>query len=341
MQYPPCKNPQCASFGHPHPNCKCYSGGFAHGGAVCNEMQPHHESCEHFASGGQVEAQQEFTQNPDLAVDHVAVSQGLHHLLIKSGHTKSENPHKTAQDFLEASQRGRKESQSHSKAVFEKHDPVKPDAHRITELKNHLQHLQENPQKLLDIGGDLHSSLPDHAAALGAKTASVVNYFSALKPMASQAAPLDDVTPPSNLQSQHYDRQVALAEHPLHALQLAKEGRLQPEDLKTISTLYPKLHQSIMSGVMDSIVQAKIDKKEIPYKQKVGLSQLMGQPLDSTLSPASMMAIISSQGGSPAPQTAPKKGSRSGPTAQTQKTIKEADDMALTPLQARQVNRKS
>src|SRR5665213_1520250 len=96
----PCHNPNCKSFGKPHPNCQCYDdiqggqresmegdgyafpgttagkkrtglrGGnwqeakrrgrgttyMAEGGSVCAEHMPHMPTCEHFKSGGPVQA---------------------------------------------------------------------------------------------------------------------------------------------------------------------------------------------------------------------------------------------------------------------------------------------
>lgn len=51
----PCMNENCKSYGHVHPNCKCY-GGFAKGGMAknyCAEGKPHVDGCQYFAGGGQ------------------------------------------------------------------------------------------------------------------------------------------------------------------------------------------------------------------------------------------------------------------------------------------------
>jgi len=50
----PCKNPNCNSYGKPHPNCKCY-GAHAEGGDIkhfCDSKMPHQSSCEYFEGGG-------------------------------------------------------------------------------------------------------------------------------------------------------------------------------------------------------------------------------------------------------------------------------------------------
>lgn len=60
MSYAPCQNPNCKSYGQPHPNCKCH-GGYAAGGGVgpfCSVQRAHANDCEYFAEGGEVEIPQ-------------------------------------------------------------------------------------------------------------------------------------------------------------------------------------------------------------------------------------------------------------------------------------------
>ncbi len=57
--YPPCINPSCKSYGHPHPNCKCYGASFAEGGEVddeyyCDDSRMHRKNCEYYNEGGSV-----------------------------------------------------------------------------------------------------------------------------------------------------------------------------------------------------------------------------------------------------------------------------------------------
>lgn len=65
QHYPPCINPSCKSYGHPHPNCRCYggfheAGNFADGGEVssyCSDNRQHKEVCEYFKEGGMAEGE--------------------------------------------------------------------------------------------------------------------------------------------------------------------------------------------------------------------------------------------------------------------------------------------
>ena len=71
---PPCINPSCKSYGHSHPNCRCYGGkmgmygGFAEGGEVekenfCDANRTHFKGCEYFKAGGQAGTETE----PDVS----------------------------------------------------------------------------------------------------------------------------------------------------------------------------------------------------------------------------------------------------------------------------------
>lgn len=81
---PPCINPSCKSYGHPHPNCRCYGAGagseegrFAEGGKVggfCDNKMPHQKGCQFFVDGGAVEpsvnlSEKDITPDADLGMD--------------------------------------------------------------------------------------------------------------------------------------------------------------------------------------------------------------------------------------------------------------------------------
>lgn len=345
--WPPyvCKNRNCKSYGKSHPNCKCGAPSFsqqsknleydAHGGEVgshhCDDDRAHHADCEHFADGGVVEENNELFSKPSLAVDHAVAAHGLLHALTKTGHSKSENSNKAAEDFIDHSRRGRKLMQSHASAHFDpKHDDVVPGKDEISGLKNHIDDIRTNPNAMLDTGGNL--GLSAHSSALAAKAVTVSDYFEALKPKQPQPGPLDSKLPPSRIHSQNYDRQIGIAERPLSILGRVKNGTIQPADIQTLSTLYPDLLKSIQEKTFESLVAAKAKGAQIPYKQKMGLSMLLGQPLDSTMTQPVMQSIMQANAGAQTKTQGAPQG-KSGATAETQKTIKGVDKLYLDPLQ--------
>ncbi len=341
-KWPPCINTDCKSYGRPHPNCLCFgpmsqAGKFEYAQGGC--VGPHHESCEHYAEGGQVAEQTKFSLHPQNSLDHVAAEHGLLHLLTKTGHNgQSKNEHKYLEDYFENSKKGHKTVDSHVKRLIvdEKLD-LDPDKGKVEALKSHLDDLEQNPGKAFDVGGHLGKTLPDHAAALGSKTAQAMNYFKGLKPMKSQNSPLDPVTEPTKSSKHTYDRQLGIAENPMLVLHHAKHGTLQPQDLITLHTLYPALGQSMTGKAGEAVIDAKQKDVTIPRIQRHGLSSLLGQPLSTTQTPMAMQAIIKANMPMQAPQgqKPPKKASGT-----ELKQIDKTNDLLATPNQSRLLNKK-
>lgn len=352
-----CRNPSCKSYGKSHPNCQCRPPSFraqyrvleydARGGRVgshfCQDRIAHHPACEHYlADGGQIEANQEFETNPTLALDHAIYQHGLLHALTKTGHSRSEDPGRIAEDHLEAMRRGRSASQRDGVGVFR--DPVRPKAQAgcVRALKDHLGHLEMHPEELLDIGGELHRELPAHATALGAKTAAVMNYLGALKPKSQQGRPLDQVSPPSAGAEAAYQRQLEIAEDPARAYARIQDGTLKPADLMTLRALYPQMTDRMQQHVGEALIHAKSENQTIPYSQKMKTSLFLGEPLDTTMTQPAMLACIQANADAEtttqgAPQGKPKE---RPPSAQTQKTIDKTNELYQTPLESLEMRKR-
>lgn len=338
-----CRRSGCPSRGLSHPNCKCGAPSFsqqsknleyAHGGEIrfCDGDQSHNPSCEYYATGGQITENNELFDNPNLAVDHAVAQHGLLHALTKTGHSKSENAHKPTEEFIDHSRRGRRLMHSHAGSHFDpKHQNVEPQGHEVAALRKHLDDVRENPNSLLDTGGSL--GLSDHAAMLSAKAATAVDYFEALKPKQPQPGPLDSRLPVSKIHDQSYNRQLGIAERPLSILGHVRNGTVQPADIQTLTTLYPQLFKSIQEKTFESLVDAKTAGREIPYKQKIGLSMLLGQPLDATMTQSAMQAIMTANAGAKTESQGQPPQAHSAVSTATQKAMAKVDDLYKTPLE--------
>jgi len=344
--YAPCINPTCKSFGKSHPNCLCYAGPggsslenshFAKGGCV----GPHKSDCEHFADGGQVEEQTKFMNNPQDSIDHVAAQHGLLHLLTKLGHNgRSENEHKHLEDYLDASKRGHKKIEGHVKNLIGKEKlDISPDKESREALKKHIDELNQDPSKMLDIGGKLGGTLPLHAAVLGSRAANAVNYLKGLKPTPHNNSPLDTSQPVDKASENHYNRSLDIAQTPHLILQNLKDGTIKPSDLATLKNLYPDLAQSITEKAGDALIDAKTNGTEIPYHQKQGLSQLLGQPLDSTMMPQNMQAIMLANSGAQSNQSQGKPNKKA--SGVELKQLNKTGDLLATADQSRLMDKKS
>ena len=219
-----------------------------------------------------------------------------------------------------------------SKGFSEK---IEPDMESRERLKKHLEGLQENPSSMLDIGGSLGHYLPEHGAALGAHSAIAVNYLNSLKPTQAKSGPLDEISPIDKGAEGRYHRALEIAQRPLMALHYAKEGTLLPQDIKTLSTIYPGLMKSMVNKIGEELIEAQTKGTEIPYKQRISIGMLIGQPLDSTMQPMALQAIMRANAGAQRPQSQPKKA-----TGVELKQINKVDAMAETKLQKRQLGEK-
>lgn len=254
----------------------------------------------------------------------------------------SQEPHpaafRSSVDYLVSSQKGKDLLDKSLKSLVLDKTSFEP---RITDhkgLKEHIDYLSANPEAMLKTGGDLGHYLPEHGQQLAALSATAVNYLSSLKPTNTQNSPLDKVVPPSKSATTAYNRQLGIAENPLIVLEHAKKGTLLPQDIATLQTLYPKLHDSIVAGIGQEMIDVSSKNETIPYKIRSSLSMLLGQPLDSTMTSQSMQAIMASAVPKSGSQQ-PNKG-KSGETATSQKAINQSNKMTQTPLQTRQINRK-
>jgi hypothetical protein len=331
----PCRNPNCKSHGIPHPNCKCYGRdmAFAEGGQVCSGA--HEEGCEYYADGGEIEQNNQFVQNPMAALDHVGAQHGLHHLLTKLGHNgRSENKFKHLEDYKDSLKRGKKRVEEHTSNIMTpKKHKIEHDHEGIQSLKNHLNEIQLNPEKAFDVGGNLGSVFPDHAAALGAKTAQSLNYLESIKPMPNQSGPLDPVMSVSKAKEAQYNRQLAIAQNPMIVMSHVKSGTVLPQDLKTLNNVYPELARSMIEKAGEAVIDAKNKKTAIPFKTRQGLSMLLGQPLDFTQTPQAMQAIMKANGSEQMPQGPQKQPKKA--TGVELNQINKVDEQLATPDQKR------
>lgn len=274
--------------------------------------------------------------NPAAAVDSAAVSHGLLGLLTKVGRSKSENPHKHFEDYIQSVRKGNKAIAMSAKSLFNSHD-IKPDKGSRDALKNHLQSLQERPEQLLDVGGNLADVLPDHAGVLAAKAGQAVSHLNAIKPKRFQGQPLDEVMPVDKMEEAHYDRHIDIAQNPLHIIQHVKDGTLVPSDLETLNAIYPNLAPVIKSSVNEALIDARSKDMRIPYRQKLSLGLLLGMPVDSTMTPQAMQAIMQSQAVQQQEQQHQNPPKRGKATNVEMKQINKVDSMYETPSERRQL----
>lgn len=190
---------------------------------------------------------------------------------------------------------------------------LEPTERMRAKLDQSVQELQINPEAITNVADHHGQYLPEHGAA-GARVASAAaQYLNSIRPTQSHQSPLDKKVPLSEAQKSQYNRQLDIAQQPLMILKHINNGTATPQDFTTLNTIYPNLGRQMASKVMLHASTA-VDKGDIiPYQKRLGLSMLVGQALDSTMTPGAIMAAQPRPpvNQPPLPMAKPKRGTAS------------------------------
>jgi hypothetical protein len=162
----------------------------------------------------------------------------------------------------------------------------------------------------------LSTMLPDHNILLNAAKARVANHLNSIRAPEFQVKLPFDSNKSTKLQDRTYDRAVDMAASPLKILHELKDGSLTPNQLKHFTTMYPELHTQLSKEMTKGVLQAQLDGTKPKYKVRQAMSMFLGSELDSSMTPANIMAAqnvfamknAGQQGAAPAPKQK-KKGS--------------------------------
>lgn len=214
---------------------------------------------------------------------------------LGEGKQVSASGFKSMVEYINHTMRGEKLIGSAAKNVFKIGSKVLPESAMPSEravkaLDKQVRVAQTDPNELMKAGGDASHYLPDHGVAIGQTAARAVGYLNSVRPGSTQNAPLDTKLPASPAQKAAYDRALGIAQQPLVVLDRIKQGTITPADVTALKAMYPALYDRISHKLTEQMTET-IGKGEIvPYKTRLGLSLFMGQALDSTMTPAGIMA---------------------------------------------------
>lgn len=205
------------------------------------------------------------------------------------------------------------------------------DKSKLSQLDIRAADLQEHPEAMMGVGGDLGHYMPNHQTSLASTAQNAVNYINTQKPRPMQPGVLDKKLNPSADKLAEYDRMLSIAEQPLVILQHLKNGTLRPKDVQDLKALYPALVPGIIQKLNNHMIDHLSKEKPVPFKLRKGLSLLMGQPMDSTFTQPSMFAAQLTFMPTAPPQM-PPKGSSGG---NRPSKVGRSAEMALTPNESR------
>jgi hypothetical protein len=188
---------------------------------------------------------------------------------------------------------------------------------------------------MLGVGGNLSTYLPEHHMALAGVLGRAQQYLKQLQPSTEPLGPLDNPRVPTKMQEAQYARALNLVNKPLSILDNIRKGNVSTDDLAVMEGVYPGLYSHMKEKLTHAMLEQKAKGKNIPYQQRLALSQFLGVNLDSTIGPMAMMTLMQSkqQGGQPQQG----QGGRGGPKKASQATysrMQEGAQSMQTPNQA-------
>jgi len=242
---------------------------------------------------------------------------------------------KAAIDFSNNAIKGQLKLQTAAKAVFNNgsFQIAKMTPMQQTALKLKVAEADSNPESLLDRNTAMAHYLPDHAMKTTMAAATAISYLKTLKPNEAPLGPLDKPQKPNAVAEARYNAAIEIAHDPTIVLKKIQTGTLTVNDIKDLNGLYPGLHDAFQAELMQHMSEKLAAEKRIPYKTKMSMSLFLGQPLDASMQPQS---IISTQ-----PQPTMNQMPQRPPSATSMQGLKKMPENFRTPQESRILHKSS
>jgi hypothetical protein len=169
---------------------------------------------------------------------------------------------------------------------------------RLTEnhdkREERLMRFAANPVEAINHLGEttagLYESAPQTTASLHSTALRASQFLVSKLPSRSQG-PLDQKLPLSSSEISKFNRYYETVENPIGVLADARSGTITSEQMETLATVYPKLYEEMKSEVMESVAAHAevIGRGESSYKTRLGIGLFLGEPIDLSMTPTSIM----------------------------------------------------
>jgi hypothetical protein len=155
----------------------------------------------------------------------------------------------------------------------------------------------------------LHELYPTQTMLLNAAKGRISNYLTSIKPNSNPTKLAFDAPPDMTMAEKHYDDALTVAAEPLSVLKQIQNGTLQASTVKHLTSMYPELYSHLATNINKKVMEAQMKGEAPKYQVRQALSLFLAAPLDSTMSPSSIMSIQSvfqNKPGAPQQQQNPK-----------------------------------
>lgn len=211
---------------------------------------------------------------------------------LDSGKAPNAAAFKAAVDYTSAARKGGELLKRGTKAIFESGKVLPkelyPDSEKTKKLDERSKKLN-GPQAFYE-GGGVGDYMPLHGEAIHQQTTRAVMAINQFRPQPQKLAFLDDEMEPTAEQEQEYHRGLQIAEQPLVTLHHIKENTLLPQDVHVLQMLHPEYYQHMSQELVTAMTDHVSKGGKVPYSLRQGLSLFLGKEVDSSLSPANIMA---------------------------------------------------
>lgn len=205
---------------------------------------------------------------------------------------------KAAVDYMQAAQKGARNLSKGTEAVFKpglrvlatSQMPSPTEISKLDKLVAANDPKNERNIQQTQTTSPLGHYLPEHQTAVTQASLQSLQYLKTLRPQPHPGAPLDAQFKPTAEQESRYNRALTIAQQPLVVLQRIKDGTVQPSDLQDLKAMSPAVYTAIAQKMSNEMINQKAGDEPIPYKTRLGISLFLGQPMDSTMQPASIQA---------------------------------------------------
>jgi len=206
-----------------------------------------------------------------------------------------------------------------------------------TKLDKIVTKLQDKPAQLInnEEQGHLGHYMPDQQTAIAAASTKALQYLQSIKPQPHLLGPLDKPVPPQPSELARYDRALNIATQPNIVLEHVKNGTLLPSDIQDLHSMFPGLYQQMSNKLTNMVADQHGAEEPIPYKTRIGISLFLGQPLDATMSPASIQAA------QPLPMQGPQQPQQKPKAKNAPSALGKNIESYQTPLQGAESDRSS
>lgn len=153
-----------------------------------------------------------------------------------------------------------------------------------------IQGLVGNPQGLVDKLSEntegISSHAPQVAQAMQTGGARGLAFLQSKIPTSQIEGPLAPKYEPSKAEMSKFGSYYRAVENPMSVLQDAAKGQLTREGVEALGTVYPAFFKQAQTALLAHLSEVK---GEVPYKNRMMLTMLLGKDMDGSLSPMPIM----------------------------------------------------